>query len=192
MWYTLGEMRRFMVLLVNKNNLFNEKMIENFEMVEYENYNEKTIFVENETFRHFEMLRAHLKIDGINIDIDSGYRSLEAQEDLFLKFMKKYGLDYAESIVAMPGTSEHHTGLALDINIMKDGKWLIENDDLMKEVDIFNKIHKDLKYFGFILRYPKGKEGITGYPYEPWHIRYVGEDIAMNIGDLTLEEYLEK
>ena len=121
-----------MVLLVNKNNLFNEKMIENFEMVEYENYNEKTIFVENETFRHFEMLRAHLKIDGINIDIDSGYRSLEAQEDLFLKFMKKYGLDYAESIVAMPGTSEHHTGLALDINIMKDGKWLIENDDLMK------------------------------------------------------------
>ena len=192
MWYTLGEMRRFMVLLVNKNNLFNEKMIENFEMVEYENYNEKSIFVENETFRHFEMLRAHLKIDGINIDIDSGYRSLEAQEDLFLKFMKKYGLDYAESIVAMPGTSEHHTGLALDINIMKDGKWLIENDDLMKEVDIFNKIHKDLKYFGFILRYPKGKEKITGYPYEPWHIRYVGEDIAMNIGDLTLEEYLEK
>ena len=181
-----------MVLLVNKNNLFNEKMIENFEMVEYENYNEKTIFVENETFRHFEMLRAHLKIDGINIDIDSGYRSLEAQEDLFLKFMKKYGLDYAESIVSMPGTSEHHTGLALDINIMKDGKWLIENDDLMKEVDIFNKIHKDLKYFGFILRYPKGKEKITGYPYEPWHIRYVGEDIAMNIGDLTLEEYLEK
>ena len=181
-----------MVLLVNKNNLFNEKMIENFEMVEYENYNEKSIFVENETFRHFEMLRAHLKIDCINIDIDSGYRSLEAQEDLFLKFMKKYGLDYAESIVAMPGTSEHHTGLALDINIMKDGKWLIENDDLMKEVDIFNKIHKDLKYFGFILRYPKGKEKITGYPYEPWHIRYVGEDIAMNIGDLTLEEYLEK
>jgi LAS superfamily LD-carboxypeptidase LdcB len=49
-----------------------------------------------------------------------------------------------------------------------------------------------LKYFGFILRYPKNKEHITGYPYEPWHIRYVGENIAMNIGNMTLEEYLEK
>lgn len=181
-----------MVLLVNKNNLFDEKMIENFEMIEYENYNEKTIFVEIETFRHFEMLKAHLKIDGIIIDIDSGYRSLESQENLFLKFMSKYGIDYAESIVAMPGTSEHHTGLALDINIMKDGKWLLENDELMNEVELFDKIHKVLKHFGFILRYPKGKENITGYPYEPWHIRYVGEDIAMNIGNDTLEEYLSK
>lgn len=181
-----------MVLLVNKKHIFNEKMIENFEMIEYENYQEKSIFVESETFRHFEMLKAHLKIDGIIIDIDSGYRSLEAQENLFLKFMKKYGIDYAEEIVAMPGTSEHHTGQALDINIMKDGKWLIENDELMKEEQVFEQIHKVLKHFGFILRYPKGKESITGYPYEPWHIRYVGEEIAMDIGNLTLEEYLDK
>lgn len=181
-----------MVLLVNKNHYFNEEMIKNLEMIEYENYNEKTIFVESETFRHFEMLKAHLKIDGIIIDIDSGYRSLEAQENLFLNFMKKYGMDYAESIVAMPGTSEHHTGMALDLNVMKDGKWLVENDDLKNEVELFLKIHEVLKYFGFILRYPKGKENITGYPYEPWHIRYVGEEIAMDIGDRTLEEYLNK
>lgn len=91
----------------------------------------------------------------------------------------------------MPGTSEHHTGQAIDLVIMKDNKWIIENEELLRENDIFERIHKVLKYFGFILRYPKGKEYITGYSYEPWHIRYVGEDIAMNIGNLTLEEYLE-
>ena len=178
-----------MVLLVNKNHIFNEKDIENFEMVEYENYKEKTLFIESETFKHFEMLRAHLKVDGIIIEIDDAYRSLESQENLFLKFMNKYGMAYTESIVAMPGTSEHHTGQAIDLIIQKDGKWIEENDNLLKEVEIFNKIHNALKHFGFILRYPKD---ITGYPYEPWHIRYVGEDISMNIGDKTLEEYLEK
>lgn len=180
-----------MVLLINKKHLFNEEMIDNFEMVEYENFEERTLYVEKETFRHFDMLRAHLKVDGIVIEIDGAYRSLEAQENLFLDFMKRYGIDYAEQIVAMPGTSEHHTGLAIDIVINKDGKWITENDDLLREKEIFKKIHRSLKYFGFILRYPEGKEDITGFPYEPWHIRYVGEDIAMKIGDKTLEEYLE-
>lgn len=180
-----------MVILVNKKYLFNENDIKKFEMIEYENYREDTIFVENETFKHYEMLKAHLKIDGIIIDIDSAYRSLEAQENIFLKFMKKYDIDYVENIVAMPGTSEHHTGQAIDLVIMKDNKWIIENEELLRENDIFERIHKVLKYFGFILRYPKGKEYITGYSYEPWHIRYVGEDISMNIGNLTLEEYLE-
>lgn len=180
-----------MVLLVNKNNIFNEKYIDNFEMVEYENYSENTLYIESETFRHYEMLKAHLKVDGIVIEIDDAYRSLERQENLFIDFMKKYGLEYATEVVAMPGTSEHHTGQAIDLVIQKDGKWIVENDELLKETEIFEKIHKSLKHFGFILRYPKGKEDITGYPYEPWHIRYVGEDISMNIGDKTLEEYLE-
>ena len=181
-----------MILLVNKDNIFNEKDINSFEMVQYDNYLENTLFIESETFKHYEMLKAHLKVDGINIEIDDAYRSLETQENLFLKFMIKYGMDRALSLVAMPGTSEHHTAQAIDLVIRKDGKWITENEDLLKEVEIFDKIHKALKHFGFILRYPKDKEEITGYPYEPWHIRYVGEEVAMNIGDLTLEEYLEK
>lgn len=181
-----------MVLLVNKDHLFNEEMLRDFQMITYENFEEVTKYVEEETFRHFEMLRAHLKVDGIEIDIDGAYRSLEYQENLFLESMKKYGLDYTEQVVAMPGTSEHHTGQAIDLVIKKDGQWIVENEDLLKEEEIFAKIHKVLKYFGFILRYPKGKEEITGYSYEPWHIRYVGEQIAMDIGDATLEEYLEK
>lgn len=180
-----------MILLINKNHYFNEEMIKDFEMVEFERFDEKIFYVESETFKYFQMLQAHLKIEGIEIEIDGAYRSLEHQENLFLKFMKKYGIDYAETVVAMPGTSEHHTGQAIDIILKKDGVWLEENDDLLKEEEIFAKIHKVLKYFGFILRYPKGKEDITGYPYEPWHFRYIGVDAAMEIGDLTLEEYLE-
>lgn len=179
-----------MVLLINKDHIFNEEMIKDFVMVEYENYKENTIYVEEETFRHFEMLKAHLRVDGIIIDIDDAYRSLETQENLFLKYMKKYGIDYAEKVVAMPGTSEHHTGQAIDLSICKAGVWLEGNEEYLKEEEIFKKIHSCLKYFGFILRYPKGKESITGYSYEPWHIRYVGEEEAMKIGDKVLEEYL--
>lgn len=181
-----------MILLVNKNHLFNEDDLNNYEMVEYENYNEKTLYIERETFKHFEMLKGHLRVDNIEIDIEDAYRSLETQENIFLDYMKKYGLDYAEQIVAMPGTSEHHTGLAIDIVIKKNGRWIVENSELMEQIEIFDNIHKCLKYFGFILRYPKDKENITGYPYEPWHIRYVGNDISMNIGNRTLEEFLEK
>ena len=94
-------------------------------------------------------------------------------------------------VVANPGFSEHQTGLAMDISSLSanrdlteefgetiEGKWLKENAHL----------------FGFILRYPKGKESITGYQYEPWHFRYVGEKVAPIIfsKNLTLEEYFKK
>lgn len=179
-----------MILLINKNNLFNEDMIKDFEMVEYERFDEKMFYIERDTFNSFKMLQAHLRVEGIEVEINDAYRSLETQENLFLKCMKKYGLDYAENIVEMPGTSEHHTGQAIDLIIKKDGVWF-EGDDLLNEEEIFNKIYKSLKYFGFILRYPKDKEDVTGYGYEPWHIRYIGVDDAMKIENLTLEEYLQ-
>ena len=119
------------MLLVNKENLFNEEMLNDFTMVDYENYNEDILYMEYETFRHFEMLKAHLKVEGIIIDVDSAYRSLEKQENIFLEFMNKYGIEYAESVVAMPGTSEHHTAQALDLVINVDGKWIEENSELL-------------------------------------------------------------
>ena len=107
--------------------------------------------------------------------------------------MVKYGKDYVNKYVAPIKTSEHHTGLALDIALVIDGKKYYENDDLFKYEDIYLEIHKHLSEFGFILRYPKYKVKITGYDYEPWHIRYVGmkaEEIYKN--NLTLEEYIGK
>lgn len=178
------------MLLINKNNLFNEEDIKNYEMVEFENYKEDTLYLEKEAFRHWEMLKAHLKVEGIVIDISSAYRSLETQENIFLDYMKKYGLEEAEKLVAMPGMSDHHTGQALDIVIFKNDKCIEDKNELYKEVKIFKKIHKSLKYFGFILRYPEGREDITGFNYRPWHLRYVGEE-ALKINDLTLEEYIK-
>ena len=181
-----------MILLVNKDNIFNENDISNFEMIEYENFKEDTLFIERETFRHYEMLKAHLRIEGIEIDILDAYRSLEMQENIFLKYMSKYGIDDAESICAMPGTTDHHTGQAIDICFRYNDMWMFNEDEMFEHEEVLLRIHKVLKYFGFVLRYPKGKEHITGFKYEPWHIRYVGEDVAMKIGDMTLEEYLNK
>ena len=116
------------------------------------------------------------------------------------RFIEKYGADYAAKTVAAPGFSEHHTGLALDLyfNIQDDNgefRDLYYNEDMMKEeyTGIWDAIHAKLADYGFILRYLDGKEHLTGYGYEPWHIRYIDDvTIAKDImeRDITLEEYL--
>mgnify|MGYP001103167347 CR=1 FL=1 len=127
------------------------------------------------------MLKENLKIYA-----GSTYRSYSYQEGLYNRYVKKDGFKEAETYSARAGYSEHQLGLAVDI---VNGKWdyLSEND---KEYDYLVK--NSYKY-GFILRYPEGKEDITKYSYEPWHIRYVGKNLAKEIynnGDyLTLEEY---
>ena len=124
--------------------------------------------------------------EGINYLGTSGYRSYKSQKEFYYNRVKSQGLKKANEYVAKPGTSEHQTGLCIDltnedrwfVEVTKEAKWLKEN------------AHK----FGFILRYPKGKEDITGKKFEPWHIRYVGEDIAKYIyeNNLTLEEYVDE
>lgn len=128
------------------------------------------------------------KQDGIQLNAVSGFRSYEYQKGLYANNVKKKGQEHTDRFSAKPGHSEHQTGLTMDVSSKsanneleltfantKEGKWLKEN------------AHRA----GFIIRYPKGKEGITGYAYEPWHIRYVG-DIAESIykKKLTLEEYM--
>ncbi len=108
-------------------------------------------------------------------------------------FTEKYGEEYAKSIVAKPGVSEHHTGLALDLYLIVDGKDITQNEDLVQHSEIWAKIHAHLADYGFILRYLEGKESITGYSYEPWHIRYLDDaKIAREIMQkgITFEEYL--
>ena len=110
-------------------------------------------------------------------------------------FKEECGMDYVKKYVAPPGYSEHHTGLVIDISIINKDKLICDNEDMIAQQKLFSKIHKQLPKYGFILRYPKDKEDITGYNYEPWHLRYVGsKKIAKEIMDnnLTLEEYLKK
>lgn len=128
--------------------------------------------------------------ENINLYGVSAYRSYESQKQVYEQRIKRVGKKQADEYVAHPGTSEHQTGLAIDVTNeqgaenklkidfgeTKEGKWL--------------KSHA--QNYGFIMRYPKEKENITGYSYESWHIRYVGVKAAKIIYDknMVLEEYL--
>lgn len=120
--------------------------------------------------------------DGINLYSVSPYRSYQTQYGLYHNYASYDGYGRADTYSARPGYSEHQTGLAVDINSTDDSFAYTSEAKWLK-----NNAYK----YGFILRYPSGKEYITGYQYEPWHYRYVGKDVAEDIYDLdiTYEEY---
>ena len=137
-----------------------------------------------DAYEKYKLMKADMASLGMNIWIQSGYRSYSLHESLYNKYVNRDGKLAADTYSARPGYSEHQTGLAFDLNSISDdfqytseGKWINEN----------------AWRYGFILRYPKSKESITGYKYESWHLRYVGEDLATklyNNGDwITLEEH---
>lgn len=121
--------------------------------------------------------------EGLSIYMGSNYRSYQEQEELFNNFINWYGYDYAENYAAHPGTSEHQSGLAIDC-----ASWSGTFSETQEAVWLAEHAHE----YGFIIRYPAGKEAITGYQYEAWHIRYVGSKVADDIykSGLCLEEYL--
>ena len=118
----------------------------------------------------------------------SGYRSYSYQKELYNNKVNRSGKEEADKYVAQAGASEHQTGLAMDI-LSTEYTTLDEGFENTKAYEwIVENCHK----YGFIIRYPKGKEEITGYNFEPWHLRYVGVDVATEIMSkgITLEEYL--
>lgn len=129
--------------------------------------------------------------DGVEIKMTTAYRSYGFQKLLFDSYVEKQGEEKANTFSAKPGQSEHQTGLAIDVSSPSVDYQL--SDDYGKTEE--GKWVADHAYrFGFILRFPEGKEDITGYQYEPWHLRYVGHYVAKEIHDqdLTLEEYLDR
>ena len=179
-------------LLVNKTHPLSENYLDGVELVETENCRGKKAFVEKETFAAYRALKDALEKEGVGIWFGSNFRTIKQQIEIMKVLAEKYGEEYARKTAAPPGTSEHHTGMALDLAPLVDGEWVTENMALMRPVELWEKVHRRLPEFGFILRYPKGKEEITGYGYEPWHIRYVGKDLVQKVYDsgLCLEEYL--
>lgn len=149
--------------------------------------------IDKDVWPYLKAMLDDARAEGIDIGVWSPYRSYESQEQLYNAQVQREmnkGLDRAAAekeaatVVARPGTSEHHTGLALDINSVQDSfkttdayKWLIENAE----------------DYGFILRYAGDKQEITGVISEPWHWRFVGIDTAREINrlDMCLEEYVE-
>ena len=183
------------MILVNKQNKLPDNWEEIVELVDVKTGLGETYQVEKKTAEAYEKLRNELLKDGITIELDSTYRTVKRQQEIWDQFEKEKGLEYTKKYVAVPGTSEHHTGLVVDIKIVKDGQVIDDNDAMTLEKDIFSKIHAKLAKYGFILRYPEGKEDITGYGAEVWHFRYIDNpEIAKEIMDngITFEEYLEK
>ena len=181
--------------LVNKEYPLPEGWEDAIETVHMTNSVGDDVEVEKKAYDAYLELKADLEKDGVYIDLDSARRSIAAQEDIVVRFTEKYGADYVKKYVAVPGYSEHHTGLALDLYFNLNGEDVYYNEDMVQYPEIWEKIHAKLADHGFILRYLEGKENITGYNYEPWHIRYVDSvDIAKEITSkgITLEEYLNK
>ena len=181
------------LVLVNKQHKLPADWESKVELVEVKNAFDEDIKVEKEAYEQYLKLREALLEEWVDIELDSVYRSVNRQEELWAEFEEEYGIDYTKKYVAVPWYSEHHTALAIDICIKKDGELIYENDDMIAEKEIFDKIHAKLADYGFILRYLEWKEDITGYWYEPRHLRYVGDvKVAKTIMDqwLTLEEYL--
>ena len=135
----------------------------------------------------FEEMCQAAKKENITIYGGSGYRSYDYQKNLYNKYVKQDGKTQADTYSARAGYSEHQTGLAMDI---LNGKWEYVKNNHKEYTWLINNSYK----YGYILRYPKGKENITGYMYEEWHYRYVGKDIAKEIYNLniTYDEYIAK
>jgi zinc D-Ala-D-Ala carboxypeptidase len=135
-----------------------------------------------------EELFASAEVAGLDLVAVSGYRSYERQTYLFNHYVETQGLEHAEQFSARPGHSEHQTGLTMDVDSAVNTTNLERSFRNTKEGEW---LEKHAHEFGFIIRYPKGKEYITGYAYEPWHIRYVGKDVAKEVYEkqLTLEEF---
>lgn len=176
------------LVLVNKEYKLPENYVPSkLELISNEFANENK-YLREEAKIAFETLSKEAKNLGYRVVAVSTYRDYEYQDKLYNMYVQEKGIDYADKCSARPGHSEHQTGLAVDVEGSNRDYDEFENS---KE---FVWMKENAYKYGFILRYPKGKEKITGFKYEPWHYRYVGLDVAKTIHDekLTLEEYYDK
>lgn len=169
-------------MLVNRTHPFDEKRLEEIELVPVRNTEGCEFLLEKKTAEAFAKLREDMEQQGMILEIVSGYRSRREQIEMTEYITATKGAQAAEVQCAPPGCSEHETGLALDITY----EWRF-GPLVMRWNPVFSE-------YGFIERYPEGKEEITGYIPESWHLRYVGTEhsIPMEQQRITLEEYIEQ
>lgn len=148
-------------------------------------YGQIGVEMERETYKHFQKMAEAALLDGVQLYVTSGYRDYTDQEEVFASYLAEGGEAHALVYAAKPGYSEHQTGRALDI--FTPGMTLTSFAGTKGANWLANEAYK----YGFVLRYPEDKVELTGYEYEPWHYRYVGEDAAKTIYSegLSLEEY---
>lgn len=171
-------------ILVNKGNKLNNDFIpEN--LVKVKRCSLGNFYLEEEAAYAYESMCVDLINKGLNISITSAYRSYDEQKELYNTYLKLYGKSYVDKYVAIPGCSEHQTGLAVDLESLEY--------DIFKNSQEYLWVKENSYKYGFIIRYQKGREKITGYSAEEWHIRYVGKKTAEYIykNNITFEEYYD-
>lgn len=143
----------------------------------------------SETATAVEQLFAAAKKDGINLMVSSGYRSYTYQVNLYAGYVRSSGQAEADKISARPGHSEHQTGLALDVEPTSK---TCEVEQCFGDTPEGQWVKAHAYEYGFIIRYTPDKVAVTGYSSEPWHIRYVGAELAAEMhrtNTETLEEF---
>ena len=138
---------------------------------------------------HIEALFGAAQTEGIQLLIGSGFRGYDLQMTYYTNYVKNYGQAAADTFSAKPGSSEHQTGLAMDLATADMTCYL---EECFAEATAGRWLAAHAHKYGFVLRYPKDKESITGFRYEPWHFRYVGPALAeaLHTSGLTLDEAL--
>lgn len=183
------------MVLINGKLRMPQNFEKTVEIIPVENAVGEKYQIEKKTNEAFLRLREDLlQNNGIQIELISVYRTVEKQAEIFERYTAQHGLEYAKTYAAQPGHSEHHTGLAIDVGILVDGTLSHAIADLLSYEEPFKIIHEKLPKYGFLLRYPKGKENVTAVGYEPWHFRYIDSpEIAQEIADrgICFEEYWE-
>ncbi len=189
----IGQNSDWRLLMANRNNVVDNysPVVKQFDRKYCQN-DVKYYFDERAFDDAMDMILA-AREDGVILVILSTYRTYQRQTELYNNkvqyylnqgYSKENAKKHAATVVAIPGTSDHNLGLAIDFNYLEEQyenkpslKWLRENGEK----------------FGFVMRYPKGKEDVTGVIYEPWHFRYVGVEHAKKMNELgmCLEEYVE-
>ena len=186
------------IILVNRNHILSEEL--NVELASITKNAHPNMKIDRRILSDYQEMVTAAKKEGINLYLRSSYRTIKLQKsyyDASVKLYKAQGFSNeakALKYVQYPGANEHHTGLALDIISVEWQKNVEELTDRFDTTNAFRWLDKHAENYGFILRYPKDKENITGIKYEPWHYRYVGKEVAIYLKEknLTLEEYCSK
>ena len=172
-------------MLVNKHRCLTKEFVPN-DLVEIDSKytDENDLKISRIAMNEFKKMYDAAEKDGYQLVINSAYRSYEDQEEIVNKYLSLYGQDYVDKYVAKPGFSEHQTGLAFDIGS--------RNSNVFASSREYDWIQENAHKFGFIYRFDKRYEDLTGFRNEAWHYRYVGQDIATYVyehNNMSLEEY---